>query len=47
MLAGTRYRKHAKGKGVGRRKPFTLKRFNIELVKVGREAVGPGREPFS
>lgn len=39
MLAGTRYRKPAKGKGVGRRKPFTLTRVNLELVKGGREAV--------
>lgn len=51
MLAGTRYRKPAKGKGVGRRKPFTLTRVNLELVKGGREAVAlvpvlaRGKEP--
>lgn len=39
MLAETRYRKPVKGKGVGRRKPFTLTRVNLELVKGGREAV--------
>lgn len=38
-MAGTRYRKPANGKGVGRRKPFTLTRVNLELVKGGREAV--------